>query len=155
MCGDILNILKATAPLKMAIREVSDCLQPAEKSRFWTVSLCLHHTVTKFEYKYILYNTEKQNFIKNRKVSKSFTKPDAGEALPKLKYEKETGKGSKTAQLKSELYSSSEGASAERNVSEVYQTLDTKFDYVKYADFIYNRISSNILIGKIVSSVQI
>lgn len=144
LCGDILNIMKIPAPIKMKLKEYPEPQNPAEKSRFWTASLCLHHSVTTFEYKYILFDKVKQSFIKNRKVTKSFARPESTAAFPVLKYQQDSALLAKLPLLK---LSSSDEFTAELTPNEIYQSPEAKFDYVRYSDFIYDRISPRILLG--------
>mmetsp|Transcript_78747 Transcript_78747/g.92056 ORF Transcript_78747/g.92056 Transcript_78747/m.92056 type:complete len:419 (-) Transcript_78747:261-1517(-) len=157
LCGDILNLLKVTAPIKMELKELPESQTVNDRGGFfWTASFLMHHSVSTFEYKYTLYDKTKQSFVKNRKVSRSFTKPEITAIFPVMNYSKRFTKDVKQALIVTERgYESSSDESLPESIpSEIYQSHEIKFDYFNFSDFIYDRISPQILLGASINNPE-
>lgn len=133
----------------MKLEEGPNPQHPEESCFFWTVSFCLHHTMTNFGYKYILYDTEMKAFIKNRKVSRVFAKPSHEGGLQTTENHC-SSKNYETSQ--SELPPLSETVSP--ITTEIYINDYTKVDEVNYSDFIYNRITPKLLLGASINDIS-
>jgi len=152
LCGDILNILKNPSPLKMALQEIID---PQNKTRLnycWTKKLLLQHSINEFEYKYILYDTKKEKFIQNRKVSKVFSRQKLETEVSILNRNHSSRiKLSTLLQIK---LTSLRLEAAESPTDEIYLSNYLKLDSIKYSDFIFDQIRPKVFLGASINNIS-
>lgn len=144
LVGDILNILKSPNPIKMTLKELKNPRNPEQNVKFWTTKISLHYSVEEFRYKFILYDTQRSVFIKNRKISKIYSTSGTTSNVPAF--------FQVVQQMRTNCSSSSEAgvgpvAKASAEWYGIHCNTFAKADYPMYSDFIFDRICPNILLG--------
>lgn len=120
--GKILDILGVRGPLVMDLQQMRVITKKrSEKDEArWTTTFLLHHSVSQFEYRYVILDRNTKKCILNRKVTKRFINPlFSGLATFNLTTSYQVLGG---------------------NVS--------KIDHVSYEDFLYNKVLHNVFVGK-------
>ena len=120
--GNIADVIGKKGPFKMDLQELKVITKTrAEKNELrWTATFLIHHTVSQFEYRYMIYDRITGKYLMNRKVNKKFVNP-----LPF---------GTPTLNSTTS-YQMLDGAI-------------TKIDRMMYENFVYDRVLPNVIVGK-------